>query len=63
MAGWEIALIIMAVTFMVVNLVSLVVQVKMLTKYDGVITKSLKLMEKMIDKSEPFIDQLFDDDL
>jgi ABC-type cobalt transport system substrate-binding protein len=63
MAGWEIALIIMAVTFMVVNLVSLVVQVKLLTKYDGVITKSLKLMEKVMDKYEPFIDQLFDDDL
>lgn len=61
MAGWEIALIIMAATFMVVNLVTLMMQVALMVKYEGFVTKSVKLMEKLLDRSEKVIDKMFDE--
>lgn len=63
MAGWELALVIFAATYMMVNTVALFVQVKMMNEYKGVITKSLKLMEKILDKSDKAIDDLFDNEL
>lgn len=63
MAGWELALVIFAATYMMVNTVALFVQVKMMNEYKGVITKSLKLMEKVLDKSDKAIDDLFDNEL
>lgn len=61
MAAWELALVIFAVTYMVVNMVALYVQLKMLNEAKGVVSKSYKVMEKIIDKYEPFIDKMFDD--
>lgn len=63
MAGWEIALIMVAFTYMMVNTVYMFVQIKMMNEYKGVITKSLKLMEKLMEKSEKAIDEMFDDEL
>lgn len=61
MTGWEIALIIFAVTYMMVNTVSIIVSIKMLGKLDGLLTKSYKLMEKVIDKTDENIDKMFED--
>lgn len=61
MAGWEIALVIMAVTFMVVNVVSIIMQVALLADFKDIMKKSCKIMSKMLDKSDKMIDQMFED--
>ena len=61
MAGWELALIIVAVTFMAVNMVSLVVQVALLANYKNLFVKGAKMMEKLIDKSDKMFDHMFDE--
>lgn len=61
MAGWEIALVIMAVTFMIVNIVNTMMTVALLVDMKGFIKKGYKLLEKVIDKSDKFVDQMFDD--
>lgn len=62
MAGWELALIIVAVTFMVVNMVSLVMQLALLANYKNLFVKGAKMMEKLMDESEKVIDQMFADE-
>lgn len=61
MAVWELALLLLAATYMMVNTVYMVIMVKTMSKYDGLFTKSIKMLEKMIDKSEKAMDELFDD--
>lgn len=61
MATWELALLIFAITYLMVNTVYLVIQIKLMNKMSGVMTKSFKMVEKIIDKSEKQIDELFDD--
>lgn len=63
MAVWELALLILAATYMMVNTVYMVIMVKTMNKYDGLFTKSIKMLEKMIDNSEKAMDDLFNDDL
>lgn len=63
MAAWELALIIFAVTYLMVNTVYLIIQVKMLKQMSGMLTKSYKVCEKIIDYSEKHIDDLFKDEL
>lgn len=63
MAAWELALIIFAITYLMVNTVYLFMQMKLMKKLEGVWTKSIKLCEKVLDKSEKQIDDLFDEDL
>lgn len=62
MATWELALLIFAITYLMVNTIYLVIQIKLMTKMDGVITKSFKMVEKMIDKSEKYVDEMFGED-
>lgn len=57
MAVWELALLLLAVTYMMVNTVYLVIMVKTMNKYDGLLTKSIKLMEKMMEKTEKALDE------
>lgn len=59
MAGWEIALIIVAVTYMVVNMVSVRMSIKLMSKMDGYLTKGVKLVEKWIDYSDKATDKMF----
>lgn len=61
MATWELALLIFAITYLMVNTVYLVILIKLMNKMSGVMTKSFKMVEKIIDKSEKQIDELFDD--
>lgn len=61
MAVWELALIIFAVTYMMVNMVVLVVQLKMMARMAGVTNKVFKMAEKVIDKTEPFVDKMLDE--
>lgn len=63
MITWELALVIFAVTYMVVNFTVLIIQVKTMNEMKGLFTKSCKLIEKMIDKSDKYVDELFDEDL
>jgi hypothetical protein len=61
MAGWEMALVIVAVTFMIVNIVNTMMTVALLVDMKGFIKKGYKLLEKVIDKSDKFVDQMFED--
>lgn len=63
MAVWELALLLLAATYMMVNTVYMVIMVKTMNKYDGLFTKSIKMLEKMIDKSDKAMDDLFNDEL
>ena len=62
MAAWELALIIFAITYLMVNTVYLIMQVKLMSKMEGMLTKSSRMVEKMIDKSEKYVDKLFDEE-
>ena len=61
MAAWELALLIFAITYLMVNTVYLIMQVKLMSKMEGMLTKSFRMVEKMIDKSEKYVDELFDE--
>ena len=61
MATWELALLIFAITYLMVNTVYLVILSKLMAKMNGVMTKSFKMVEKIIDKSEKQIDNWFDE--
>lgn len=63
MITWELALVIFAITYMVVNFTVLFIQLKTLNRMEGLFTKSCKFVEKMIDKSDKYMDDLFKDDL
>lgn len=63
MAVWELALLLLAATYMMVNTVYMVIMVKTMNKYDGLFTKGIKMLEKMIDKSDKAMDDLFNDEL
>ena len=52
MAVWELALLLLALTYTIVNMVCLIVMIKILAKYDGLFTKVLKLTEKVLNKTE-----------
>lgn len=61
MAGWEMALVIIAITFMVVNMVNLVIQMIVLANFKDLFAKCAKMMSKYLDKSDKMMDQIFDD--
>ena len=63
MTGWELALVIMALTFMVVNVANIYIQLKAqqnainyLKKFDHMVTKSVFMFEKMIDQMSKELD-------
>ena len=61
--GWELALIICALTFMMVNVASIVMSVKFMMKFDRVFTKSAFFAEKMMDYAEKtFEESLMDEE-
>jgi hypothetical protein len=60
--GWEIALILFALTVMMVNVVNMVVQIKVLNKFDRVFTKSAFFAEKMMDYAEKQFDEILKDE-
>lgn len=62
MAGWEIALVIVAVTFMMVNMIQMIVSLKMMKKFDGLITKSVVLYEKLLTYGEKALDDLIEEE-
>ena len=51
MAVWELALLLFGVTYLMVNTVTLVMFVRTMTKMDGLFTKSVKIMDKMVDQA------------
>lgn len=53
---WELALLLLSVTYLMVNTGYLILMVKTMSKYDGILTKSLNLMEKFIDKASKEIE-------
>lgn len=60
MAMWELALLMFAATYLVVNTLYMVWMMKFVSKFDGIINKSAKYTEKIIDK---VIKDLEEDDL
>ena len=60
--GWEIALILFALTVMMVNVVNMVVQIKVLNKFDRVFTKSALFAEKMMDYAEKQFEEILKDE-
>lgn len=54
---WELALLLLSVTYLMVNTGYLILMVKTMSKYDGILTKSLKLMENFIDKASKEIEE------
>lgn len=61
MITWELALVIVALTYMMVNVAALFIQFRLLNKMDGLLTKSYKFLEKLIDKSDKCVDELFEE--
>lgn len=59
MAVWELAILILALTYGFVNVFSMIYMVKLMNKYDGIITRGLKLAEKGLDQLEK---QMSEDD-
>jgi hypothetical protein len=57
MMVWELALLLVAITYMVINTVSIVVAVKLMARYDGVLTRVLGLAEKVLDKTEKELEE------
>ena len=56
MAVWELALVIFAVTYAIVNLVVLGIYLKLATKLTGLVDKAFKISEKMMSKYEKELD-------
>ena len=48
-AGWELALIIFAITVMIVNVVNVTLQIKLMSKFDRLFSKSVIYAEKWLD--------------
>lgn len=61
MAVWELALLLVAITYLMVNTVYLIMQVKLMNKMNGIYDKGIKLAETLLEKYEPFIKKLFDE--
>lgn len=59
---WELALLIFALTYLMVNTVYLGILVKLMSKMNGVMTRIARYMEKLMDKSEKDLDELFNED-
>lgn len=56
MKVWELALVIFAVTYSIVNFVVLGICLKLATKLDGFVDKAFKISEKMMSKYEKELD-------
>lgn len=61
MAAWELALIIVAVTFMMVNLFGVIVQLMYLIAIKKVFTRSIKILNKTMKYSEKAIEEFFEE--
>ncbi len=62
MAVWEIALLLFGATYLIVNMVVLIVQLKMMAKMEPIVNKSFKMFDKMMDLGEKAIDELYEED-
>lgn len=61
MAVWELALLFVGVTVFMVNMVNMFLTLSIMRKYGPVFNKSVKILDKMMDKSEKVIDEIFDE--
>lgn len=57
---WEVALLIISLTFMIVNTWNVILTTKLLKKYEPIADKSIKVIDKVIDKT---IEQFEDDEI
>ena len=57
MAVWELALLLFGVTYFMVNTVTLIMFVKTMNKMDGVFSKSITIMNKMMDETVKGFDE------
>lgn len=52
MAIWELAVLILSVTYGLVNTIYLWIMIKFMNKFDGLVTKSIQFTESMMDKAK-----------
>lgn len=62
MAVWELALLIISFTVLVVNTVHVLLILVMVSKFGKVFSKSARLMDRLMDKSEEVIDELYEEE-
>ena len=62
MAVWELALLIISFTVLVVNTVNVLLTLVIVSKFGKAFNKSAKLINKLMDKSEQAIDEMFDEE-
>lgn len=62
MAIWELALLIISFTVLVVNVFNILLTLAVVGKFSDIFDRSLKLANKLMDKSEKAIDEMFDED-
>lgn len=58
---WQVAVLIVAITFLMVNAVQVIISLKIMTKYSGVLDKSVKVLEKSVDVADKTIDNYYED--
>ena len=63
MAGWEVALLMIAFTYLMVNTAYMVVSLKFMTKVERLFDRSMKICEKMFDAAEESFDDQFEQNL
>ena len=57
MAIWELALLLVAVTFTMVNIINVIIQLKIITKIDGFMAKWFTVMNKGADYANKMLDK------
>lgn len=62
MAVWELALLLIGITVFVANMANVFITLAMVRKYGPVFDKSVKILDKMMTKSEKVIDGMFEEE-
>ena len=62
MAVWKLALLFVGITVFMVNMVNVFLTLSLVRKYGPVFDKSVKILDKMMSKSEKVIDEMFDEE-
>lgn len=62
MAIWELALLIISFTVLVVNMFNVLLTVVFVGKFGKIFDRAMKLTDRLIDQSEKAIDEMFDEE-
>lgn len=62
MAIWELALLIISFTVLVVNMFNVLLTVVFVSKFGKIFDRAMKLTDRLMDQSEKAIDEMFDEE-